>query len=372
VSKTYVPGYGYVDATSEGTRGSVGRGPKPRASGQRPTLPQQYANPLGTGQVQAQPRPPQYSAPIGPGLGSNRPPQYSAPIGPGLTPQYAVAPDGQIVVTGQPGRVSVADIGKAWISSLTGGSFSTGSEFDPNMAGASLSAYQTNPPTDMYKAFEFLRPEEKNFWALMAANYHSSSTPEAQYAKFAEIAMQQGQASGVWANPLGIAMRHARDMNYDMRNVYVPGGRASIALRRGTEQFDLGVYDSEFEGFGSELNSSSSGGGYGGGGYGGGGGGGSVSLTDPTSARGLLMQTMQGVLGRNPTNQEYRQFLDILNESEMSNPRTVSFEGDVAVQSGGVDPSVLALEFAQDQEDFTERQGDQYFQTFMRSLAGGV
>jgi hypothetical protein len=61
-----------------------------------------------------------------------------------------------------------------------------------------------------------------------------------------------------------------------------------------------------------------------------------------------------------------------LNESEMSNPRTVSFEGDVAVQSGGVDPSVLALEFAQDQEDFTERQGDQYFQTFMRSLAGGV
>lgn len=112
--------------------------------------------------------------------------------------------------------------------------------------------------------------------------------------------------------------------------------------------------------------------GGGGGGYGGGSGGGSVSLTNPTSARGLLMQTMQSVLGRNPTNDEYKTFLQVLNEAEMANPNTATFEGGVAVGSGGVDPGVLALEFAQDQEDFTERQGDRYFRTFMQALAGGV
>ena len=115
--------------------------------------------------------------------------------------------------------------------------------------------------------------------------------------------------------------------------------------------------------------------GGGGGGYGGGsggGGGGQVSLTNPTSARGLLMQTMQGVLGRDPTNSEYKSFIKVLNESEMANPQTVSFEGDTAVGSGGVDAGLLALEFAQDQEDFRERQGDQYFRTFMSALAGGV
>lgn len=111
----------------------------------------------------------------------------------------------------------------------------------------------------------------------------------------------------------------------------------------------------------------------GGGSYGGGGGGGgSVSLTNPTSARGLLMQTMQSVLGRNPSNDEYKTFLQVLNEAEMANPNTASFEGGMAVGSGGVDPGVLALEFAQDQEDFTERQGDRYFRTFMQALAGGV
>ena len=119
----------------------------------------------------------------------------------------------------------------------------------------------------------------------------------------------------------------------------------------------------------SSYSSYSGGGGYGGGG---GGGGGSVSLTNPTSARGLLMQTMQSVLGRNPSNDEYKTFLQVLNEAEMANPNTASFEGGTTVGSGGVDPGVLALEFAQDQEDFQERQGDRYFRTFMQALAGGV
>ena len=132
---------------------------------------------------------------------------------------------------------------------------------------------------------------------------------------------------------------------------------------------DLGFAAEQFAGVQSGSGPSYGGGGYGGGG---GGGGGSVSLTNPTSARGLLMQTMQSVLGRNPTNDEYKTFLQVLNEAEMANPNTASFEGGMAVGSGGVDPGVLALEFAQDQEDFTERQGDRYFRTFMQALAGGV
>ena len=133
---------------------------------------------------------------------------------------------------------------------------------------------------------------------------------------------------------------------------------------------DLGFAAEQFSGITSGGSGSYGGGG---GGYGGGGGGGgSVSLTNPTSARGLLMQTMQSVLGRNPTNDEYKTFLQVLNEAEMANPQTASFEGGMAVGSGGVDPGVLALEFAQDQEDFQERQGDRYFRTFMQALAGGV
>lgn len=110
----------------------------------------------------------------------------------------------------------------------------------------------------------------------------------------------------------------------------------------------------------------------GGGGYGGGGGGGSVSLTNPASARGLLLQTMQNVLGRNPTSREYRDFIDTLKQTEMANPNTVSVEGDVVVQSGGTDPSVLALEFAQAAEDYKATQANKFYNAFMAALGGAA
>lgn len=114
----------------------------------------------------------------------------------------------------------------------------------------------------------------------------------------------------------------------------------------------------------------SGGGGYGGGG--GGGGGGSVSLTNPASARGLLMQTMQSVLGRNPTDSEYKDFIKTLTQTEMANPRTVSVDGDVVVQSGGTDPGVLALEFAQAAEDYKSTQVNKFYNAFMGALGGGL
>ena len=108
---------------------------------------------------------------------------------------------------------------------------------------------------------------------------------------------------------------------------------------------------------------------YSGGGYGGGGGGGGqVSLTNPTSARGLLMQTMQSVLGRNPTEQEYKQFIKALNQAEMDAPQTVGFEGDVAVQSGGVDPGMVAMEYVEGLDEFNSAAGQRTLDAFMQVL----
>jgi hypothetical protein len=130
---------------------------------------------------------------------------------------------------------------------------------------------------------------------------------------------------------------------------------------------------SDFGGSGAGSSGSGSyysgGGGYGGGG---GGGGGSVSLTNPTSARGLLLQTMQGVLGRNPTEREYKNFLDTLTQTEMANPNTVSIEGDVAVQSGGTDPGMIAMDFAQSADDYKATQANKFYNAFMGALGGGL
>lgn len=111
----------------------------------------------------------------------------------------------------------------------------------------------------------------------------------------------------------------------------------------------------------------------GGGGYGGGGGGsGSVVLTDPLQARSLLMQTIQGVLGRVPTRNEYKQFVKALNRVEMENPRTVSMEGDVAVQSGGTDPAALAMDFAESRPDKRKVDVRAVTDLLMTAMSGGV
>lgn len=105
----------------------------------------------------------------------------------------------------------------------------------------------------------------------------------------------------------------------------------------------------------------------GGGSYGGGGGG-TVSLTDPSSARGLLMQTMQNVLGRNPTDQEYRQFVKALEQAEMGAPQTVGFEDGLTVQSGGVNPSMVAMEYVEGLEEFDSAAGQRTLDAFMQVL----
>jgi len=202
-------------------------------------------------------------------------------------------------------------------------------------------------------------------FGIIAKDYYSTSNAKKWYEEqFLEQALNVSRSEGRMVNVVDLAYDYAINKGLLTKNGQLTeAGKKAYAIYMGDKP----------------KSSSSSGGssysGYSGGGGGyssGGGGGGQVRLTDPTSARGLLLQTMQGVLGRNPSEREYKQFLATLNESEMANPQTVSVEGDNAVYSGGTDPSVLAMEFAQDAEDYKERQGDMYFQTYMRSLAGGV
>lgn len=193
--------------------------------------------------------------------------------------------------------------------------------------------------------FRSLPSWQQQAWANAAqALGGGPRTAESTYANYLEISGYLS-AKGINKDPLDLLLE-------DTQTGYMP-----------PNLFDRSVDLSASSG--SSSYSSYGGGGYGGGG---GGGGGSVSLTNPTSARGLLMQTMQGVLGRNPTEQEYKQFIKALNQAEMGAPQTVGFEGDVAVQSGGVDPGVLALDFVEGLEEFNSASGQRVFNSFMQVL----
>tara|TARA_R110000868_G_scaffold22788_3_gene93074 strand:+ start:2221 stop:3090 length:870 start_codon:yes stop_codon:yes gene_type:complete len=111
-------------------------------------------------------------------------------------------------------------------------------------------------------------------------------------------------------------------------------------------------------------------------GPGSGGGGGSstqqsIDLSSPTQARGLLMQTMQGVLGRDPNSEEYGNFLKILNESQSGSPQIATASGSTVTRSGGVDAGVVALDYAQSRDDYEDVQNKQYYDMFLNVLAGG-
>lgn len=124
----------------------------------------------------------------------------------------------------------------------------------------------------------------------------------------------------------------------------------------------------------SSSSRSSGSGSYGGGGYsgGGGGGGGQVSLASPSQAQGLLTQFMQSTVGRDPKPDEVRKFVELLQGYQSNNPSTVTINGNNVVQSGGVDPNVVAQEFVQTLPDYTESQADKYYRAFMGALIGGA
>lgn len=205
---------------------------------------------------------------------------------------------------------------------------------------------------------------------MIAKDYHTNATGAKTYSDpnekdgFIEQALKSFDNGEGYTNVIEAAYAYAQQQG--------------LLTDRGmlTER-GLAAYEDAYGGDGSST-SSGGGGGYSyssggsGGGYSGGSGGGTVQLTNATSARGLLLQTMQGILGRNPTEREYKDFLKTLNESEMANPQTVSVEGDNAVYSGGIDAGVLAADFAKSADDYKETQANKFYNAFMGALAGGA
>lgn len=218
------------------------------------------------------------------------------------------------------------------------------SKSDPNYPHASDTGYVQN---------EWL-------FELAAKDYYYSSTGKKWFEEqFIPAALKTFQDTGRYVSPLEAAV------NYNIEKGLMR--EDGILTERGQEVYDKYIAEDG----GSSPSGGSPYGGGGGGGYGGGGsGGGSVSLTNPTNARGLLLQTMQGVLGRNPTEKEYKEFLKSLNEWESNNPVTVTQDGDNVVQSGGVDPGQIALDYAQGREDYKNQQAQGYYNMFMQALAG--
>ena len=113
---------------------------------------------------------------------------------------------------------------------------------------------------------------------------------------------------------------------------------------------------------------------YGRGGFGGGGGSSTqmtIDITTPTGARALLTQAMQGLLGRDPSDDEIATFTTALNESQQANPQVVTAMGDTVTRTGGFEADVFAMDFAKNQEEFQEVQGTQFYRALMDALGGG-
>lgn len=316
--RVYVPGYGYVTQGSAGTSGSVTSGAKRVDTGQTPSsrwitraAQQVFANNTSQGVQDFEP---------------DLTPALDGYVDPNM--YYNTLPVGAY---GPPGGVA-GPMGQ-------GAGFGTGTSmrelpalFRASTVGEAKVAYWSDPASrDLIVA---------------AARLHYAGSP--QYT--------DQWAEGFWNDLINASMNPGAPSPWEMLEGILSGRTAQV-------EDDI----SSGGGYGSY---GSYGGGYG---YGGGGGGSSsVALTDPTSARGLLLQTMQGVLGRNPTDREYRDFLKTLNKSEMANPRTVEMDGDVAVQSGGIDASVLALDFAKAADDYKATQANKFYNAFMGALGGGV
>jgi hypothetical protein len=214
-----------------------------------------------------------------------------------------------------------------------------------------------------YPTWTQLTQRERDLYNSIAEQYNVNSTGKAWYRDdFLPYVRDYQAKTGIAVDPEYAAIRFARDAGYDIRDYYASNPSISPTSVLFNEPAG-GFTDSTSSGSGSSY------GGSGGGGYsGGGGGGGSVSLTDPTSARGLLMQTMRGVLGRNPSDGEYEQFIKALNQAEMNAPRTVSMDGNIAVQSGGVDPGMVAMEYVEGLEEFDSAAGQRTLDAFMQAL----
>lgn len=93
-----------------------------------------------------------------------------------------------------------------------------------------------------------------------------------------------------------------------------------------------------------------------------------INLSDPSTARSLLDQTLGSYLGRNPTQKEYSNFLAVLNGQEQASPtvteartRSASSGSSASTVStskttGGIDRAQVAKEYVESRPDYAETQ----------------
>jgi len=221
-------------------------------------------------------------------------------------------------------------------------------------------------------------------WYYSAADAYSQNNPNSPYTGSWNYGMQKTQAEVAYQDDYFVtpgmrawldAVAHDIHPSSNGEGLWKDAVAASIAAsQRGEYVTPYDLIQQRYGGYRIGVDTASSGGGYssyGGGSYGGGGGSSSVSLASPSQAQALLTQYMQSTVGRDPKANEVRAFVELLQDYQMNNPSTVSMDGSTVVQSGGIDPNIVAKDYVETLPDYEEAQADKYYRTFMSALLGG-
>lgn len=221
-------------------------------------------------------------------------------------------------------------------------------------------------------------------WYYSAADAYSQNNPNSPYTGSWNYGMAKGQAEVAYNDDYFVtpgmrawldAVAHDIHPLSNGEGLWKDAVAASVAAaQRGEYVTPYELIQQRYGGYRIGVDTASSGSGsYGS--YGGGGGGGgssSVNLASPMQAQALLTQYTQATLGRDPKANEVSAFVDLLQQYQMNNPSTVSFDGSTAVQSGGIDPNVVAQDYVETLPGYDEAQADKYYRTFMSALFQGT
>lgn len=314
MSKTYVPGYGYVDSNDPGTSGSVTSGPKPYDSGQ--------GNYQGSG---------------GGGTGGGR---YADNPGPSTTTTTRVNYDLEVYIQQELSRASaesnLPDGTSRWQPGVlntygqptsdwrNAGYIPIGSGSSGGYSGIPLTSAGWVPRNiasqeEFYGGGYFSGKAGREFalqLEALARTKHSNSTGGSMWDAFTKQSLFLAD-SGIIKSPYDLAAEWAADgggVYWEARGLPNPG------MGDGGGGGGGGYYGG-------------GGGYYGGGGYSGGGGGGSgdgqtqratrFDLSNEEDARAVIDTLAMQMLGRNVTDNEFSRFYSQLVSLERANPTKV-------------------------------------------------
>lgn len=384
--KTYVPGYGWVESEDPGTSGSVWESESGNYSDKR------YDSGQGSSYRTYGNYEEQRAAKAGASNQPKNPSMRGAASGgvPGIPPP-------EINNTTNPPFIAQPTEGVAMpLDGGPGYAYGARAGFNPDRLERFPYGVDFKDRQTAVDSFLLLDPAYQNFLNDLAKNPvigTYNSTGRMLWERLSNLA-EESTAMGDARSPHMLAAELAQRLGVEFKST---GSKSRDLLS------DITGSSSSSSGASFSFSSYSGGGRSGGSGGGGGGGGGGgntvtqtnnqtqtrVDLTNPTSARGVLIQTFQNLLGRDPTVEEQDQFRKMLKEAERGRPvvvkstttaktttsddgtqQTTDSDSDVK-QKGGVDPGVIAQQFAKSMPDYGEYQGNQYAKYIMAALVGG-